>query len=266
MKRVLLLLFLGVAFHALAVAQQCANIVFIGNSITYGALHKQRELTAPPTQCARWLMAQEGIDSIFFANCGRSGRTTYHFLPRAEDVIPAGDKTYFGDVVSKTRELVKRHPTLPLIFNIMLGTNDTVERKHNTHTTPDNYVKNLTAIIDSLLTLWPDAHVVLNRPTWYYPDYVTKNGSIASKESLKLLTTYYKLFPRVIANCKPGHVHKGDAKAYGYMKKHYTTDVFQEKDARGQSFWLHPNEQGAEKLAQYWGKAILKVMNRLQAR
>lgn len=29
------------------------NIVFIGNSITYGALHENRAETAPPAACAR---------------------------------------------------------------------------------------------------------------------------------------------------------------------------------------------------------------------
>lgn len=239
---------------------KACNIVFIGNSITYGALHQQRETTAPPAQCASWLSRQESIDTVYFRNCGRSGRTTYHFLPNPEDVIPAGDKTYFADVVAKTRELVKAHPGLPLVFSIMLGTNDTVERKKNHHTDPADYAANLTTIIDSLLTLWPDAHVVLNKPIWYYPDYVSKAGSIATKKSLKLLDAYAKQFRRVVKNCKPGHVHIGDVEAYGYFKKHYLTDVFKEEDARGQSYWLHPNEQGATRLAEFWGKALLPVL------
>lgn len=241
-------------------AQRSANIVFIGNSITYGALHEQRELTAPPVQCARWLCQQEDIDTVYIRNCGRSGKTTYHFLPSPADVIPAGDKTYFGDVVSKTRDLIEAHPSLPLMFSIMLGTNDAVERTKNPHTAPADYVNNLTTIIDSLLRLWPDAHVVLNRPIYNSSDYVTKNGSVASKKSLKLMNTYYKLFPKIVRNCKAGHVHIGDAEAYRYFKKHHRTDAFEEKDARGQSYWLHPNEQGAAQLARFWGKAILRVL------
>lgn len=241
-------------------ARKSANIVFIGNSITYGALHEKRELTSPPAQCARWLSQQEEIDTVYFRNCGRSGRTSYHFLPNANDVIPFGDKTYFGDVVAKTRELVKAHPNLPLVFSIKLGTNDAVERTKNPHTDPANYVRNLTVIIDSLLVLWPDAHVVLNRPIYNTSDYVTKNGSVASKKSLKLMNSYYEHFTKIVENCKAGHVHIGDGDAYDYFLKSYKTDVFEEKDARGKSYWLHPNEQGAEKLAQYWGKAILPIL------
>jgi lysophospholipase L1-like esterase len=265
MKRVLLSFLLIICSLLFSFAQRSANMVFIGNSITYGALHEQRELTAPPAQCAHWLSQQEGVDTVYFKNCGRSGRTTYHFLPNAADVIPAGDKTYFGDVVAKTRELVKAHPGLPLVFSIMLGTNDTVERTKNRHTEPSDYAKNLTMIIDSLLRLWPDAHVVLNKPTWYYPDYHTKGGSIATKKSLKLITAYYEQFSTVVAHCKAGHVHIGDSDAYGYIEQHYKTDVFEEKDARGKSYWLHPNEQGARKLAECWGKAILPVLKSMPA-
>ena len=260
MKRLLLGLFFIIGNISLSYAQQSANIVFIGNSITYGALHKNRDVTAPPVQCGLWLLQQEGIDTVYISNGGRSGRTTYHFLPNAADVIPAGDKTFFSDIVSRANQLVKAHPGLPLVFSIMLGTNDSVERKHNSHTTPDNYINNLCTIIDSLLTLWPDAHVVLNKPIWYYPDYQTKGGSIASKKSLKLLDTYYDCFAKIVARCKAGQVHIGDHEAYGYFKSHYKSDVFEEKDARGKSYWLHPNEQGAKQLAAYWGKTILPVI------
>ena len=265
MRRLLLSLSFVFFAFSFSEAQRSANIVFIGNSITYGALHEQRELTAPPVQCARWLSQREEIDTVYFRNCGRSGRTSYHFLPNAADVIPTGDKTYFGDVVAKARELVKAHPSLPLVFSIKLGTNDAVERKTNAHTEPEAYVRNMTAIIDSLLRLWPDAHVVLHRPIYNTSDYVTKNGSVASKKSLKMMNTYFGQFSKIVANCKAGHVHLGDAEAYGYFEKHFLTDVFEEKDARGKSYWLHPNEQGAERLAEYWGKALLSVLKAIPA-
>ena len=264
MRRIIVSLLANTLLFAFSFAQQSANLVFIGNSITYGALHQAREQTAPPVLCAKWLSQQEGIDTVYFRNCGRSGRTTYHFLPNPTDVIPAGDKTYFGDVVAKTRELVEAHPSLPLVFSVMLGTNDAVERTKNPHTEPADYVRNLTVIIDSLLSLWPDAHVVLNRPIYNTSDYVTKNGSVASEKSLRIMNTYYKQLPKVVANSKKGHVHTGDANAYSYFKHHYSTSVFEEKDARGKSYWLHPNEQGAQKLGEYWGKAILPLLKTVQ--
>ncbi|MCR5679217.1 MAG: SGNH/GDSL hydrolase family protein [Prevotella sp.] len=258
--RLILLLLLSSAFTVSGFARRSANIVFIGNSITFGARHEKPELTAPPVQCARWLSQQTDIDTVYFRNCGHSGKTTYHFLPCKDDVVPAGDKTYFPSVVAQTRQLVEAHPALPLVFSIMLGTNDTVERPGNPHTTPGDYAKNLTAIIDSLLKLWPDAHVVLNKPIWYTPDYVTKGGSVASKKSLKLLADYFDMFPVVVANSKAGHVHIGDSQAYGWFEQHWQTDIVEEQDSRGRSYRLHPNEQGAAHLAEYWGKALLPVI------
>lgn len=265
MKRLLIALSFIICHLSFCLAERSANVVFIGNSITYGALHQQRELTAPPAQCARWLSLQPVLDTVYFANCGRSGKTTYHFLPNQADVVPAGDKTYFADVVAQTRRLVAVHPALPLVFSIMLGTNDTVERPKNKHTTPDDYASNLTTLIDSLLKLWPEAHVVLHKPIWYTPDYVTKGGSVASKNSLKLLDSYYRMFPQVVSNCKPGHVHIGDSDAYAYFEQHWQTDINEEKDSRGRSYWLHPNEQGAARLAEFWGKALLPVIKSMPA-
>ena len=265
MKRLLIALSFIICHLSFCLAERSANVVFIGNSITYGALHQQRELTAPPAQCARWLSRQPGLDTVYFANCGRSGKTTYHFLPNQADVVPAGDKTYFADVVAQTRRLVAVHPALPLVFSIMLGTNDTVERPKNRHTTPDDYARNLTTLIDSLLKLWPEAHVVLHKPIWYTPDYVTKGGSVASKNSLRLLDSYYKMFPQVVSNCKPGHVHIGDSDAYAYFEQHWQTDINEEKDSRGRSYWLHPNERGAARLAEFWGKVLLPVIESMPA-
>lgn len=235
------------------------NIVFIGNSITYGALHQNRERTAPPTQCAAWLCSQEGIDSIYFANCGRSGRTSYHFVPREEDIVPAGDKGYFSDVVSKARDLVKQHPGAPLVFSVKLGTNDAVERTKNHATTPDDYLRNLTLMADSLLALWPDAHIVLHRPIWNTANYTTVNGSVASSRSISLMSAYVSQFPKLVKR-HPGHVHIGDTKAYDYFHSHWETDLVPELDALEHAFFLHPNEEGAKNLARYWGEALLPIL------
>lgn len=262
MKRFFILITCALLTVAAVAQETTYNIVYIGNSITYGALHKNRERTAPPAVCSAWLNQQEGVAYVYFRNCGRSGRTTYHFLPRQEDVVPQGDKTYFGDVVSKARDLVREHPEAPLLFSIKLGTNDAVERAKNHATTPENYLRNLTLITDSLLALWPDAHIVLHQPIWNSADYTTVNGSVASKQSVRLMAAYTRQLPKLVKR-HPGHIHMGDTKAYGYFSKHWKTDLFEEKDANQHSFWLHPNEQGAEELGIYWGKALYKVMKKL---
>ncbi len=262
--RVLIVFFLT-CFLSLKAQNHAFNIVFIGNSITYGALLDERENDAPPAQCARWLELQ-GLGKVYFQNCGRSGRTTYHFLPDSKDVIPAGDKTFFPDVIDKTNQLVQQHPEAQLVFSVMLGTNDSAERPKNHRTTPENYVKNIITIIDSLLSRWPDANVILQRPIYYHPEIRTKAGSVLDNESLRYLNDYYKQFKEICKRTKKGHVHIGDTKAYNFFKNHYSTDLVQETGGDGNPFWLHPNEQGAQTLGVFWGKAIRKVIRKIKPR
>jgi hypothetical protein len=73
------------------------------------------------------------------------------------------------------------------------------------------------------------------------------------------------MLPQVVKNCKAGHVHIGDADAYDYFEQHWQTDIFEEKDVRGKSYWLHPNVKGASHLAEFWGKALLPVMQKMPA-
>lgn len=261
----LFLLLCCLAFEGLKARTRSYNIVFIGNSITYGATHRNSDRTAPPVQCAAWLSAQDGIDTVSIVNCGRSGRTTYHFLPDKGAVVPKGDPTYFDDVVRRTRRLQAEHPDRPLVFSIMLGTNDSAERPRNHRTAPGQYVRNMTVIIDSLLALWPDAHVVLQRVIYYTPGYVTKMGSVMDDSSLAMLRRYYEGYGEIIAHCRRGHVHIGDTLAYDYFKTHYRTDVTLQHGGKGEPYYLHPNEQGAKVLGEYWGKAILRVLPKTKA-
>jgi hypothetical protein len=69
MKRLFFTILFIAFLLPISYAQRSVNIVFIGNSITYGALHQQRDVTAPPAQCAKWLSEQEGVDSVYFRNC-----------------------------------------------------------------------------------------------------------------------------------------------------------------------------------------------------
>lgn len=250
---ILLSLCMGVAC-----AQQPLNIVFIGNSITYGALHKDPSKTAPPVKCAEWLSHQKGIGETHYVNMGKSGRTTFNFVP-----VKNGVKNYWGELKSKTAQLVANHPEGKLIFSIMLGTNDAAERPANSRTTTFMYHHNMQLIIDSLLAIYPKAIFVLHRPIFFSAPFTTKNGSIQSRESQKMLTKYYKECKRLASEyavTRPGHVFAGDKDAYGYFEKNYLTKLNHEKGYKGCDFWLHPTEEGSATLAEYWGKAILKAI------
>ena len=82
MKRLLFCLSFAFLCLSCSIAQtRSYNIVFIGNSITFGAIQKKPELTAPPVKCGQWLSQQEGIDTVYIKNCGRSGlQPTISFL------------------------------------------------------------------------------------------------------------------------------------------------------------------------------------------
>lgn len=92
---------------------QGVNIVYIGNSITQGALLKTPVTEAPPVQASQYI-EQATKQSVAFRNCGVSGTTTLDFLPIAERQFP--------NVKSAAQELSQRKGTL--LFSIMLGTND----------------------------------------------------------------------------------------------------------------------------------------------
>ena len=59
---------------------QGVNIVYIGNSITQGALLKTPVTEAPPVQASQYI-EQATKQSVAFRNCGVSGTTTLDFLP-----------------------------------------------------------------------------------------------------------------------------------------------------------------------------------------
>ena len=91
------------------------NIVFIGNSITQGALIATPSHDAPPVKAALYLTKQPSVASVKYSNQGVSGCTTTDYLPTTETLFPkakeAADK--FADETWAT-----------LVFSIMLGTND----------------------------------------------------------------------------------------------------------------------------------------------
>ena len=71
-------------------AQQECNIVFIGNSITYGATHQTPQKTNPVISCARYLKEQGLV--VHTKNMGKSGKTSRDFLPGRKGYWPATKK------------------------------------------------------------------------------------------------------------------------------------------------------------------------------
>ena len=229
-------------------APKKVNIVFLGDSITQGSNTTELQ---PSVYAVAYLKGKLGTDAIAESNQGHSGHTTVDFLPGGVDfnnIIQAADAFY----ADKDAQLV---------FSVMLGTNDSaVQGTNGAPVSPQQYNKNLTIIINELLKRYPSSRVVINHPLWYSPN--TQNNSTYLAEGLARLQTY---IPEIAALAKnygttnPGHVFVGDTKAFNYFKNNYT-DAFKHEQGRQGIFYLHPNQKGAARLGELWGKAIYKVL------
>ena len=98
------------------------NIVFVGNSITYGAGLENPTREAPPVKAAIYLTGQPFIGSVKYSNQGVSGSTTVDFLPETNTLFPK---------VKAAADKFKDEDWATLVFSIMLGTNDSAIRGTN---------------------------------------------------------------------------------------------------------------------------------------
>ncbi|MEO6633383.1 MAG: GDSL-type esterase/lipase family protein [Mucilaginibacter sp.] len=230
------------------------NIVFIGNSITYGAGLADPATEAPPVIAANYLKQQSNIGKVEIANQGHSGYTTVDFLPTTNGV--------FKEVEKVAQSFTDKQALL--IFSIKLGTNDSaIEGPRGAPVFPENYYQNLKLIADSLLKEFPSSIVIFQHPVWYSPN--TYNGARYLAEGLERLTNYLPEIDLLVQDYAanfPKRVFVGDTKGFDYFKKHSTTDFQPEQGHQG-TFYLHPNKQGATALGNFWGDAINKVIKRL---
>jgi lysophospholipase L1-like esterase len=226
------------------------NIVFIGDSITYGAGLPNREQQAPPTICASYLKTQANFGTVEFSNQGHSGYTTLDWLPGT----PA-----LNDAEAAAKAFTNQNAQL--LFSIKIGTNDSaVKGTHGAPVSVEDYRTNLKIIIDQLLKDFPGSKVVIEHPIWYSPN--TYNGSMYLQEGLTRLQTYIPVIDELVKTYKvtnPKQVFVGDTKAFKYFEKNYLTD-FQPEDGRQGIFYLHPNPKGAVALGSFWAKAIEQVL------
>lgn len=257
MKKSLLLL-MSMALSMLLYAQKenkaKLNIVYIGNSITQGAIMEAPQHNAPPTQASLWLQKQPGIEAVEYSNQGVSGSTTVDFLPASQTLFLK---------VKQAADGLKNNPNTTLIFSMMLGTNDSaVKGPNGAPVSPQQYCTNVKVIIDELLSLYPNSLIVLHRPVWYSPN--TYNNAIYLKEGLQRLESYLPQLQTLVqlyGQSHPNRIFLGDTEAFDYCKSNYLTDLYPEEGAAG-TFYLHPNKKGAAKLGEFWGKAIYKVVQK----
>ena len=252
MKRLLTILL--IAIFAVGIQAQArdkiktCNVIYIGNSITAGAGHKEGQKSAPPVISAQILKKKLGKD-VNFRNCGRSGATTLDFVPSHNRDFRRVEKA-----VREIQELSQE----PIIFSIMLGTNDSASTAcYGAPASNAQYKKNLMQMISRLREMAPGAIFVLQRPIWYSPN--TYNGAMYLTAGLKRVTDYANVLLELAQQEKD--VFVGDYEAFDFFKQHYRKYMFAENGNAG-VFYLHPNEEGAEELAKFWSKGIINALKR----
>jgi len=193
------------------------------------------------------------IANVQIANQGVSGFTTVDFLPATNKAYPkvkAAADAFYAD------------STASLVFSIMLGTNDSaIKGPTGAPVSASDYQSNLKTIADSLLSAYPTCKIVLNYPIWY-SDNTHNRGAAYMKEGQQRVLSYWPQITALVKAYKktnPHHVFAGDRKAYKYFETNYLTDFKAENGLDG-VFYLHPNTKGEKALAEFWAKAIMKVL------
>lgn len=249
-RAILFLIMMLATTAAFSQQQKKLDIVFIGNSITHGAGLANPAADAPPVHASNYLKKQ--FSDVQFSNQGVSGFTTVDFLPSTNTAFQK---------VEQAAVTFANDKDATLVLSMILGTNDSaIEGPNGSPVSPASYEENVKAIIDRLLKDFPTCKIVLHRPIWYSP--TTYNGSKYLQEGLDRLQSYFPVLDKIVkdyAATHPNQVFTGDKDAFKYFKKNYKT-LFQYEKGNAGTFFLHPNEKGAEKLGMFWGKAIVKVM------
>ena len=152
------------------------NVVFIGNSITYGAGLPQPTKEAPPVKAAAWLATQSGIGSVKFSNQGVSGATTVDFLPETHTLFPK---------VIQAADQFQGETWAQLLFSVMLGTNDC---KAAYGASAEMIGKGIEKIVGQIRGGAPDSKILLISPIWlgekvwkpgYDPEFSEKSVAVS---------------------------------------------------------------------------------------
>jgi lysophospholipase L1-like esterase len=215
------------------------NIVFVGDSITYGAGVSNAGTVNSPTMpyfCITKLKRLLGIRSIYGSNNGVSGYTL-------TDWAPAGS-TYAGAKSAMTTLVTANLAALP-IFSIMLGTNDSASS--GTNNSPAGaesvsvYTPKLQALVTQMLADFPACKVFIHLPPWYSPN--TQNSSVYLQAGLSVMVSYRAATSTVVAGyaaTNPGQVFLGDTYAFQYFAQNYQAELQPDTSGPNGTFYLHP--------------------------
>lgn len=220
------------------------NLLFIGNSITAGATLSSASTQAPPIVCGQLVGEATGVTTNVY-NGGHSGITTLGFLPGRDD---------FTRVLAAAKAYQKNNGGL-IYFSIMLGTNDSAcTGTEGAPVSTDTYGTNIKAIIEALIAGVPGCKILLNYPIWYSPN--TYNGAKYLQEGLDRLHSYYPIIDAIIEEYD--QVYAGNRDVWDYFEDNKV--VFTSENGNAGTFYLHPNQLGAKRLAEVWAHSLLKLI------
>ena len=220
------------------------NLLFIGNSITYGVGLSNPSTQSPPAVCSSLIETATGVTTNFY-NGGHAGITTLGFMPGRDD---------FTKVVSAAKALRNSNGGL-VYFSIMLGTNDSAcSGPEGAPVNTNTYKANLKAIIDKLTAEVPNCKILLNYPIWYSPN--THNGAVYLKEGLNRLYSYYPIIDAIVEEYD--NVYAGNREVWNYFEDNKV--LFVAENGNSGTFYLHPNANGAQRLAEVWAQSLLDVI------
>lgn len=220
------------------------NLLFIGNSITAGATLSSPSTQAPPIVCGQLVGQATGVQTNVY-NGGHSGITTFGFLPGRDD---------FTRMLAAARAFQKNNGGL-IYFSIMLGTNDSAcSGTEGAPVNPDIYGNNIRTIINKLIESVPDCKILLNYPIWYSPS--TYNGAKYLQEGLDRLRSYYPVLDAIVEEYD--QVYAGKRDVWEYFENNFA--MFTRESGNAGYFYLHPNANGAVRLAEIWTNSLLELI------
>ena len=220
------------------------NLLFIGNSITAGATLSNAAQQAPPIVCRQLIEEATGITTNVY-NGGHSGITTFGFLPGRDD---------FTRLANNAKAFKKQNGG-NIYIAIMLGTNDSAcSGTEGAPVAPDVYGNNIRAIIDKLFEAVPDCKILLNYPIWYSPS--TYNGAKYLQEGLDRLRSYYPVLDAIVEEYD--QVYAGQRDVWKYFENNFA--LFTRESGNAGYFYLHPNANGAKRLAEIWAHSLLELI------
>lgn len=251
-------------------AAKALSMVFIGDSITWGAGVSNLGTMLSPTVPFFTVNRLAGLSgrTINAYNNGANGTTTTDWAP--------GGTLYNGasqasNASSSAKILMTANPSSQLVFNIMLGTNDSASTVTNNGglgraLLPNEYNTKLTAIINQILTVdWPGAIVIVHYNKWYSPN--TNNAAAYLQAGLSALVSYNNQIPSVVSKF-PGRAFVGDTLSFDYFAQNYQSELLSDNTGIYGNFYLHPSGTsggngriGTQSLGEFWASAINRILS-----